>query len=195
MSELIFTDVCFAFGEKVILDRFSLTLPLEGVTALAGPSGCGKTTLLRLIAALEAPDSGKIDAPKPEQIALLFQENRLLPGLSAKKQVKLVLPRGQDALPWLEAVGLGHEADTPPEQLSGGMQRRVALARCMAYGQDKHLLLLDEPFTGIDPARAKDLMGRLRKMRVPVIFSAHDAESLALADRVIRFDGSPIQTK
>ena len=75
------THVSFAYGDKVILDHFSLELPDKGITALAGPSGCGKTTLLRLLAGLETARSGTIDAPA--DTALLFQEDRLLPGLTA----------------------------------------------------------------------------------------------------------------
>jgi len=185
--------LCFSYGERVILDHFSLELPSGGVTALAGPSGCGKTTLLRLLAGLEVPQRGALDVPKPEETAFLFQENRLLPGLCAADQLRVVLPRGGDPRPWLEAVGLAGEALALPEALSGGMQRRLALARCLAYGQNKSLLLLDEPFTGVDPARAKDCMESIRTLGIPVLYSAHDAESLALADRVIRLDGPPLR--
>ena len=179
------TNLNFQYGDKVILKDFSLSLPNKGVTALAGPSGCGKTTLLRLLAGLEAPEG--------RNTAFLFQENRLLPGLSAADQIRLVLPRGGDPLPWLAAVGLENEAHTLPSALSGGMQRRVALARCLAYGRDKKLLLLDEPFTGIDPERTVALMAFIRTLKVPVLYSAHDAQSLALADRIIRLDGPPLK--
>lgn len=183
----------FCYGEKVILRDFSLSLPDTGITALAGPSGCGKTTLLRLLAGLETPQGGTLEAPEGRNTAFLFQENRLLPGLSAADQIQLVLPRGGDPLTWLAAVGLENEVATLPSVLSGGMQRRVALARCLAYGRDKKLLLLDEPFTGIDPERIVALMDFIRTLKVPVLYSAHDAQSLALADRVIRLDGPPLK--
>ena len=187
------TNLTFCYGDKVILKDFSLTLPDTGITALAGPSGCGKTTLLRLLAGLEAPQSGILEAPEGRDTAFLFQENRLLPGLSAENQIRVVLPRGTDPLPCLAAVGLENEAHTLPSALSGGMQRRVALARCLAYGQRKKLLLLDEPFTGIDPERTVALMEFIRSLEVPVLYSAHDAQSLALADRIIRLDGPPLK--
>ena len=183
----------FCYGNKVILKDFSLDLPDTGITALAGPSGCGKTTLMRLLAGLEAPQSGTLEAPQGRDTAFLFQENRLLPGLSAGDQIRVVLPRGEDPLPWLAAVGLGDEAATLPDALSGGMQRRVALARCLAYGRDKKLLLLDEPFTGIDPERTVSLMEFIRSLKVPVLYSAHDAQSLALADRMVRLEGPPLK--
>lgn len=183
----------FCYGDKVILKDFSLDLPDTGITALAGPSGCGKTTLMRLLAGLEAPQSGTLEAPQGRDTAFLFQENRLLPGLSAGDQIRVVLPRGEDPLPWLAAVGLEDEAATLPDALSGGMQRRVALARCLAYGRDKKLLLLDEPFTGIDPERTVSLMEFIRSLKVPVLYSAHDAQSLALADRMVRLEGPPLK--
>ncbi|MCD8078782.1 MAG: ATP-binding cassette domain-containing protein [Lachnospiraceae bacterium] len=184
-------DICFSYGEKIILNHFSLELPDEGITALAGPSGCGKTTLLRILGGLETPRSGMLDTPPAHRTAFLFQENRLLPGFPAAEQIRLVLPRGDDPLPWLEAVGLSEEAKTLPGELSGGMQRRVALARCLANGRDTDLFLLDEPFTGIDPGPARSLMDFLRSLNVPALCTAHDAETLELADRIIRLEGPP----
>ena len=177
--------VTFSYGDKPVFRDLTLTLPDTGVTALSGPSGCGKTTLLRLLARLETPQSGSIDAPPPEQIALLFQEDRLIPRLSARRQIELVRPKGKDADAWLAAVGLADEADAAPEALSGGMRRRLSLARCLAYGQDKQLLLLDEPFTGVDAERIQALAEIIRSMAIPTIFTAHDAESLGMADTVI----------
>lgn len=186
--ELVF----FSYGGKTILDGFTLELPDSGVTALSGPSGCGKTTLLRLLAGLLTPQRGRVEAPGPERTAILFQEDRLLPGFSAAAQLRAVLPRGAGFREALEAVGLAAEADTPVEALSGGMKRRVALARTLAYARDKSLLLLDEPFTGVDADNARRVMARLRALRIPILLSAHDAESLALADSVIRLSGPPL---
>ena len=180
----------FSYGEKTILSDFSLELPESGVTALSGPSGCGKTTLLRLIAGLETPAGGRISGA--DRVSLLFQENRLLPGLDCAGQLRAVLPKGADTKPWLDAVGLGSESHTPTTELSGGMQRRLALARCLAYGRDKQWLLLDEPFTGVDPARIRLLMDFIRAQGKPVLCSAHDAATLALADRVIALSGTPL---
>jgi ABC-type nitrate/sulfonate/bicarbonate transport system ATPase subunit len=178
-------DVSFSYGDKQVLSHCDLTLPDQGITALSGPSGCGKTTLLRLLAGLEQPDSGTIEAPR--RTAFLFQENRLLPELTAAQQVALVLPPEADPMPWLALAELETEANALPEQLSGGMQRRLALARCLAFGRDRELLLLDEPFTGVDEARIERLMERLRQLHLPVLLCAHDARSLSLADRVIDF--------
>ena len=177
--------VSFSYGDKPVFRELTLTIPDTGVTALSGPSGCGKTTLLRLLARLETPQSGSIDAPGAEEIALMFQEDRLIPLLSARRQIDLIRPKGRGAADWLEAVGLGGELDALPESLSGGMRRRLSLARCLAYGQDKRLLLLDEPFTGVDAERIRSLIALIRAMDVPAIFTAHDAESLQMADQII----------
>ena len=179
------TDLTFSYGGKRVFEALTLEIPNSGITALTGPSGCGKTTLLRLIARLETPQDGSIDAPPPEQIALLFQEDRLIPRLAALRQIELVRPKGKDAEAWLKAVGLADEADAAPEALSGGMRRRLSLARCLAYGQDKRLLLLDEPFTGVDAERIQTLAELIRSMGIPTIFTAHDAESLGMADTII----------
>ena len=179
------TDLTFSYGDKRVFQALTLALPDEGITALTGPSGCGKTTLLRLIARLETPQGGSIDAPPAEQIALLFQEDRLIPRLSARRQIELVRPKGKDADAWLAAVGLAGEADAAPEALSGGMRRRLSLARCLAYGQDKRLLLLDEPFTGVDADRIRALADLIRSMKIPTIFTAHDSESLGMAETII----------
>lgn len=190
-----FENVTFSYGSRTVLDRFSLEAPEEGVTALSGPSGCGKTTLLRLAAGLLRPASGQIVGPGPERTDILFQEDRLLPGFSASRQLRAVLPRGADVAEYLQAVGLGSEADTPVENLSGGMRRRVALARVLAYAEGKALLILDEPFSGVDMDNAGRIMARLRALGIPILLSAHDAGSLALADRVFRLSGPPLSIK
>ncbi len=176
--------IYFSYDDKRIFSDFSLALPDSGVIALAGASGQGKTTLLRLIAGLEAPQSGAIT--EVNSTSFLFQENRLLPDLNCGEQICAVLPPHSDAQPWLNAVGLGDESRSPVDSLSGGMQRRLALARCLAYGQDKQWLLLDEPFTGVDPQRISSLMDFIRAQQKPVLYSAHDAYSLSLADSVVR---------
>lgn len=187
-----FDGVSFSYGKKTVLDGFTLELPDTGVTALSGPSGCGKTTLLRLLAGLERPCTGLITAPGPERTAVLFQEDRLLPGFSASRQIKAVMPRNTDVSGYLAAVGLENEAEAPVSALSGGMRRRVAIARALAYAEDKALLILDEPFTGVDAENARRIMVRLRSLGIPILLSAHDAESLSLADTVIRLQGPPL---
>lgn len=175
-------NITFCYGEKVVFKDFSIELPDTGITAISGESGCGKTTLLRLISGLEKPQSGSIESPG--SMAFMFQENRLLPCLDVSGQLEAVLPKGTDVTRYLRAVELEAEAHYSVEKLSGGMKRRVSLARCLAFAEvcNKKLILLDEPFTGIDPERVKRIMQFIRALKIPVIYSAHDKEALELAD-------------
>ena len=183
-------NITVCFGEKAVLNRFSLELPAEGITALSGPSGCGKTTLLRVLAGLQPVEGGTVVVP--ERPTLLFQENRLLPWRTVEQHITDVLPRARrgEAPRWLELAELEGEEKTYPGQLSGGMGRRLALARALACGGG--LFLLDEPFTGVDAPRAARMVERIRQLGVPVILSSHEAEVVALCDRVISLKGPPL---
>ena len=183
--------VTVRFGEKVVLDKFTFDLPERGITALSGPSGCGKTTLLRVLCGLEPPQQGRVTVA-PERLAVLFQENRLLPWRSVRQHVEDVLPRARrgQAGEWLALAELEGEGDARPSQLSGGMQRRLALARALALGGEWYIL--DEPFTGVDPARAQRILERVRALGTPVVLVSHEPHILALADRVVELDGPPL---
>jgi ABC-type nitrate/sulfonate/bicarbonate transport system ATPase subunit len=185
-------NLSLSYGDKRVLDDFSLDLPLDGLTALTGPSGCGKTTLLRLLGGLERPQSGTITGLDPARTAFLFQENRLLPWRTVNQHITDVLPRERwGELPhWLDFAELEEEGDSFPASLSGGMARRLALARCAALGGE--CLLLDEPFTGVDQARRGRLMERLRALDTPVILVSHEPDVLDGCRRVFRFDGPPL---
>ena len=143
-------DITVRFGDKLVLDRFSLDIPAQGLTALSGPSGCGKTTLLRVMAGLTAPGGGAVSGIDPGRTAFLFQEDRLLPWRTASQHIADVLPRPRrgEAARWLAFAELEGEGGAYPAALSGGMARRLALARCAALGGE--LLLLDEPIAGVD---------------------------------------------
>ena len=175
-------NLSLSFGEKAVLDQFSLTIPQQGVTALSGPSGCGKTTLLRCIAGLERPQSGQISGITPSQSAILFQENRLLPWRTVREHITDVLPpqRQGEAGFFLELAQLEAERDSYP----------AALVRCLAL--DAQLYLLDEPFTGVDLDRVRALMDYLRALPVPVLLASHEPEVLSLAHRVVRLEGPPL---
>ncbi len=189
-------ELTLAYGEKRVLDSFSLTVPAEGITALAGPSGCGKTTLLRVLAGLERPSSGSVAGLEPARAVLLFQENRLFPWRTAEEHIMDVLPepdRGT-ALRWLAAAGLEGEAGTFPAALSGGMARRLSLVRALALAEVRRgWLLLDEPFAGVDPARTEDLMDAVRALGLPTLLCAHEGHTVALADRRVDLEGPPLR--
>ena len=185
-------DLTVSFGEKAVLDRFSLQIPDRGVTALTGPSGCGKTTLLRVLAGLEQPQGGSIEEIPPRETAILFQDDRLLPWRTVEQHLTDVLPREQrSAVSALLALAeLEGEERTRPAALSGGMGRRLALARCLAL--PARLYLLDEPFAGVDLARALRILDRLRALPAPVLLVSHEPSVLAAADAVIQLDGPPL---
>lgn len=183
--------VTFRYRDKVIFHNASLSLPEEGITALTGPSGLGKTTLLRLLARLEPPESGRVLAPPAGQTAVLFQEDRLLPWRTAEQQLTDVLPRDRwgEAREWLALADLSGEERSYPAALSGGMARRLALVRALAYARGKALLLLDEPFTGVDAARRQVLMDAVRALGLPTLLVTHGADEAALADRAVSLAG------
>ena len=157
-------------------------MPDGGHIALMGPSGCGKTTLLRVLAGLQAPDAGTVRV-EPGRMACVFQEPRLLPWRTAAENVNAVLSdRAQtmpQALAWLERLELGDACDQYPAALSGGMQQRVAIARALAY--DAPVLLLDEPFRGLDAAlraRVTALIADAAKDKT-LVLATHDAADAA----------------
>ena len=150
MCDIRLRHVGMAFGEKRIFSDLSLTFSSPGRYAILSPSGRGKTTLLRLIAGLERPQSGEVLLPRDARIAFCFQEDRLLPFKTVRGNVSLVCGSDEIAQTWLERVGLGSEGDSYPASLSGGMKRRAALARALAFDAD--ILLMDEPFRALDEA-------------------------------------------
>lgn len=167
--------------------------------AVVGPSGAGKSTLLGIIAGLDGDYDGSIvGAEADSRLGYVFQSPRLMPWLSVRDNLRLVLDESQaddaqlDAL--LAEVGLDGFQTAWPAQLSGGMQRRVALAR--AFCVQPRLLLMDEPFVSLDEPLAWRLRGMLmdywQKHRPTVVYITHDLrEALALADRVLFLSARP----
>ena len=185
-------DITVRYGDKLVLDRFSLDIPAQGLTALSGPSGCGKTTLLRVMAGLAAPGGGAVSGIDPGRTAFLFQEDRLLPWRTATQHIADVLPRPRrgEAARWLAFAELEGEGGAYPAALSGGMARRLALARCAALGGE--LLLLDEPFAGVDSERTARILERLRGLGVPIVLATHQPQVLCACDRMIALEGPPL---
>ena len=140
-------DVSVSYGERQVLQDFSATYEPDNLYVLDSPSGSGKTTLLRVIAGLTKTDAGTVNTGG-QKVAVLFQEDRLCEDYSALKNVELVAISRTAAREHL--LHLLDEADIhkPCKELSGGMKRRVALARAFATGAD--ILLLDEPYNGLD---------------------------------------------
>ena len=173
--------LCKSFDGKVVLDHVSLTLESGGTACLMAPSGRGKTTLLRCIAGLEAPDSGQITG-LPERIAYVFQEDRLCDGFSAVDNIRLVTGKalGEGEIRrHLEELGLAGSLDQPVRELSGGMRRRVVISRAVCFGAD--LLLLDEPFKGLDDEARQQTADYILRHRgaAAILCVTHDREDAA----------------
>ena len=189
--------LCVRYGEQMVLADFSLSLPETGTVALMGPTGCGKTTLLRVLSGLLEPQSGRVCGLAGKRVAVLFQEDRLLPWLSARDNVAAVLEKGETARAEqaLRDVGLPENAfGKRPAELSGGMRRRVALARLLAYGGD--VWLLDEPFKGLDAdsrARVMQTIQRAGQGKLMVLVTHEKAEAQALSERIVTLAGPPLR--
>ncbi|MEG1835095.1 MAG: ATP-binding cassette domain-containing protein [Oscillospiraceae bacterium] len=179
-----------SYKEKIVIKDFSLTLKIDKTIAVMGESGCGKTTLLRLIAGIEKPDSGKI-TKHPTKISFMFQEDRLLPWLNAFENVKLVGSE-DTAKKYLSLLGLENDFNTKPNELSGGMQRRVALARALNFSSD--LIILDEPFKGIDESLKDKLIDVIKSEKRDIILVTHNkSDAKKLTDNILTFKGIPLE--
>ena len=208
-------DLTFGYGERVILDGISLTIPRGKVTALMGASGGGKTTLLRLIGGQNRAQNGElrlygadgfqdVGAMDQEQLyaarrrmGMLFQFGALFADLSVFENVAFplrehsTLPEGMVrdiVLMKLNAVGLRGARHLMPSEISGGMARRVALARAIAL--DPELVMYDEPFSGLDPISVGTAARLIRQlndsMGLTSVFVSHELEeTFAIADQVI----------
>jgi len=179
--DMIFENVCKSFGSRAVLNNFTASFPQGSVTMVTGPSGGGKTTLLNLILGLLKPDSGRLEG-LPEAPAVVFQEDRLCEGFSAVSNIRLVTGdrcSREEILRHLDMLGIGDSADLPVRQLSGGMRRRVALARAVLYGGDA--LILDEAFKGLDPASKQIALEYVRDHRNgrTMICVTHDEQEAA----------------
>ena len=197
-------DVSFAYKERQILRDISMTVHSGKIVALMGPSGCGKTTLLALLLGLQSPSQGAVTC-SAANISVMFQDPRLLPWRTALDNVAFVLKaqglnrlqRQQKAAKMLKAVGLeGACYGLYPRALSGGMRQRVALARALVVEPD--LLLLDEPFHGLDFVLIKqmqDLIARhVDEAGMGLVIVTHDArQATAMADEIILLSGAPTQ--
>ena len=188
MEDIVIRNLCKSFAGKPVLRDFSAVLPVGQVTGLMAPSGAGKTTLLRILMGLERPDGGTIDGLAGLRLSAVFQEDRLCPQLTPEENVALVLPVEQYKAKTqykeqirrdLIQLGLDDEAFAlPARKLSGGQKRRTALLRALWAESDT--LLLDEPFTGMDPAAMKKAAAMLKARcgAKPALLATHDQAAI-----------------
>ena len=185
--------VTYAFpGKTPICTDLTWTLPQTGVICLRGASGSGKTTLLRLLAGLATPTAGRVI--RPERVSVVFQEDRLLPWCRLWENVALCPEVDENAARTaLAEVGLTDLADRYPAEVSGGESRRAALARALATPCD--LMLLDEPFTGLDEETWRMIAQKicLRAETCPTVLVTHvPAEAEALGATVFTLPPRPM---
>lgn len=198
---LILDRIYYQYNRNPVLDGVSLSLAPGQILCITGPSGCGKTTLMKIAAGLLSPNAGVVNNTFTGT-ACVFQEPRLLPwqntqdnlafGLKAQGVTKQERDRYSQEL--AQQLGLESALDRYPHQLSGGMQQRVALGRALAINPD--LLLLDEPFKGLDVGRRQEFQEMLLRLlsdrNLAACIISHDlAEAVRLGDRILVMSPSP----
>lgn len=172
-----------AFGEKKVLRGVDMTLEDDRIYCLMGPSGMGKTTLLRILLGREAADSGTIEGISPGEISAMFQEDRLCQPLTAVENVALVCEGKSNRKELAEELCQilpENCLNQPVSQLSGGMKRRVALARAIHYSS--RMVILDEPFTGLDRKTRMEVISYILNMRRgrTLLIATHGVDDAAL---------------
>ncbi|HIU33979.1 MAG TPA: ABC transporter ATP-binding protein [Candidatus Pullichristensenella excrementigallinarum] len=201
MAEIRIQNLCRSFpmeGRSLpVLRELCASFPVGEISVVLGKSGSGKTTLLKLVGGLDVPTSGTILLPDTLKTAFVFQEARLMPWLTAEKNVAFGAGRsGLDrAREWLARVGLAGFERAFPHQLSGGMQQRVSIARALFHQAD--YLLLDEPFAALDHFTRRDMqlafLEICRNSGVGALFVTHSIdEALLIADSIHILDAGKI---
>lgn len=210
---VVFDRICKTFGRQQAVDQVSLSIRRGEFFSLLGPSGCGKTTLLRMLAGIETPDSGRLylggqditDLPPNERrIHTVFQTYALFPHMTLRENVGFSLKiagldrkhinERVDAL--LELVRLGNQGDKYPAQISGGQKQRIAIVRALA--DSPQVLLLDEPLAALDLKLRQHMLLELDQIHdnvgITFIYVTHDqSEAMSLSDRIAVMNAGRIE--
>lgn len=191
--EVQIKDLCKFYENHKVLYNFSMNFIKNKITVITGPSGCGKTTLLNIIGGIEKDYNGQIISPN-NSISYIFQEDRLLPHLTVYENIAFVLKSTMSKEDmhtiinkYLNMVKLSEYKHKLPNKLSGGMKRRVAIARAFAY--KSRLLLMDEPFKGLDDKLKTEIIDEFLKLhkedRRTVILVTHDMKEAELLGDIV----------
>lgn len=193
------------YNDLKVIENFNISFSSDKIHCIFGPSGSGKSTLLNIITNIEQVDEGIIDGEKNKNFSYVFQEHRLLPWLSAEKNIMFVLESNyakkeakEICEKYIKLVKLFEFKDKLPGELSGGMKQRVAIARALAYDGD--IFVMDEPFKGLDMELKTNIMNFIAdycsKHNKLLIYTTHDAfEAVYMADNIYVFEGPPLKMK
>ncbi|MBQ8594334.1 MAG: ABC transporter ATP-binding protein [Oscillospiraceae bacterium] len=190
---LEFKNVNFLYDDKKILENFSFSASETKSTAILGPSGFGKTTLLNLAAGFLKPQNG-IVVPFSGKSTFIFQEDRLLPWLTALENLTFVNIEKEKALEYLKKVGLSECSEKYPEELSGGMCRRLAIARALAFGGD--VFFFDEPLRGLDIKTSAEILELIKSEtagKTLFLITHNPNEAFFLCDRIVVAGKEPFE--
>lgn len=194
-----------SFGELIVLKDFNMEAEKGRIISILGPSGCGKTTLLNILSGMIEPEEGEITGFEGKTISYLFQESRLLKWKTVEENIDFVLKdkmsleeRKEKIEKYLKMVNLWEYKDYYPDNLSGGMKQRAAIARAFAYPSD--ILLMDEPFKSLDFKLKMnliyDFIGLWQLDNRTVFFVTHDTQAaLMLGDEIYLLSKKPTRIK
>ncbi|MBI9012534.1 MAG: ATP-binding cassette domain-containing protein [Clostridiales bacterium] len=192
-------NVSVSYDHLCVLNEFSYDFKAKQITCLFGPSGCGKTTLLNAVAGLISYEG---EIYKSSKQSFIFQEDKLLPWLTVYDNISVILKGhiNEDEIDntvkhYLQLVGLIDSSQQYPNQLSGGMKRRVAIARAFAYPSD--ILLMDEPFKGLDKALKAGIINDFMKLwkedNRTILLVTHDEDVKAFCHHTLMVKGLPLE--
>ena len=186
-------NLSFSFGNDKIISDLSINLEEGKTYCIMGKSGIGKTTLMKLLAGLLKAEKGKITGTEKRKKSFIFQENRLLPWLNVYENVKYITDDEDKIMKALQATSLLDEKDKSADELSGGMARRLAIARAIAFDGD--VFFIDEPLYGLDIKTSQGILELIRKTvknKMAFIITHSPEEAFYLADEIIFLHNKPV---